>query len=47
LGYKHVDGQHRVVMAAVAPAENVHAVGADIGKRGRLGQVVGHPDIRN
>jgi hypothetical protein len=33
------------VMAAVAPAEHVHAVGADIGKRGRFGEVVAHPGI--
>jgi hypothetical protein len=37
--------QHRVVMAPVAPADDVDAIGPDVGKRGWLGKVVGHPDI--
>jgi hypothetical protein len=34
-----------MVMAAVAPAEHVNAIGEDIGKCGRLGKVIGHPGI--
>jgi hypothetical protein len=36
-----------MVMTAVAPAEDVNAIGANIGKRRRLGKVVGHPGIEN
>ena len=45
--YQHIDRQHRMVMAPVAPAKHVNAVGADIGKGRRLGKGVGHTGIRN
>ena len=36
--------QHCVVVAAVAPAEDINAIALHVGKRRRLGKVVGHPD---
>ena len=41
------NGRYRMVMAAVAPAEHVHAIGADIGQGGRDRVVIGHPGIGN
>jgi hypothetical protein len=33
-----------MMAAPVAPAEDIHAIAADLGKGRRLGKVVGHPD---
>jgi len=45
VGYQDGDRQYRMVMAPVAPAEDIDAIGADIGKSRRFGKVVRHPDI--
>ena len=42
MGYQHADRQHRMVVAAVAPREDVNAVGADVGEGRRFGQTVSH-----
>jgi hypothetical protein len=47
MGDQNGNERYRMVMAAVAPAEHVHAIGADIGQGGRDRVVIGHPGIGN